>query len=64
MHRFVAALLLAGGSLAGCSLQPDPPPPIPPSAYGGMGDRMGQCLQYASESACLKQTWGGDDFGN
>lgn len=28
----------------------------PRAAYGGMGDRMGQCMEYASE------TWG--DFGN
>lgn len=63
MIRLMSAIMIAA-PLAGCSLQPDPPPQVQLSAYGGMGDRMGQCLQYASESACLKQTWGGDDFGN
>jgi hypothetical protein len=36
---------------------------MPLAAYGGMGDRMGQCMEYASESTCLKQTCGGADFG-
>ena len=64
MHRFVAVILLAATPLAACTLEPDPRPEVPLAAYGGMGDRMGQCMEYASESTCLKQTWGGDDFGN
>jgi hypothetical protein len=70
MQRFVAVILLAGSAttatqprtapLAACPLQPDPRPEVPLAAYGGMGD----CMEYASESTCLKQTWGGDDFGN
>jgi hypothetical protein len=52
---------IAVASLAACSLQPDPPPDVLLSAYGGMGDRMGKCMQYASESVCLRQTWGSED---
>ena len=48
MIRLISAVVIAV-PLAGCSLQPDPPPQVQLSAYGGMGDRMGQCLQYASE---------------
>ena len=51
-----AGLLLVA---AGCGLKPDPPPDIPPSAYGGMGAEMAKCMQYASESACQAQIWGG-----
>lgn len=67
MIRFATPLIFAtvlATVLAACSLQPDPPPEVPLSAYGGMGDRMGECMKYASESYCLKETWGGDDFGN
>lgn len=63
MIRF-AALIGSVATLAACGLQPDPPPEVPLSAYGGMGDRMGACMKYASESYCLRETWGGDDFGN
>ncbi len=45
-------------------VSPDPRPEVPLAAYGGMGDRMEQCMEYASESTCLKQTCGGADFGN
>lgn len=63
MTRLVVLIAIAAPLMA-CDLQPDPPPEVQLSAYGGMGDRMGQCMKYASESYCLKQTWGGDDFGN
>jgi hypothetical protein len=62
------AIVLAGVlgfslPLFACGLQPDPPLEIPQSAYGGMGDIMAHCMQYASESTCLRQTWGGDGDG-
>ncbi|MCU0838641.1 MAG: hypothetical protein MUE49_07950 [Rhodospirillales bacterium] len=47
--------------MVACSLQPDPPPEFPLSAYGGMGDVMAKCMQYASESVCYQQTWGSDE---
>lgn len=46
---------------AACSLSPTPPPSIPIEAYGGMGDRMAQCMQFASESYCEQQVWGGGE---
>lgn len=55
---FALAVLLA---LAGCGLQPDPPPEVSPSAYGGMGAEMAKCMQYASESYCLQEIWGGGE---
>ena len=44
---------------AGCGLQPDPPPSLPVTAYSGSGDVMAKCMQYASESYCERQIWGG-----
>lgn len=66
MKTTVSTALLAAMTLAAaaCGLKPDPPPQFPLSAYGGMGDRMAACMAYASESVCLRQTWGGDDFGD
>jgi len=55
------ALLIVATVLAGCGIQPDPPPDIPLSAYGGMGDVMAKCMQYASESYCYRNTWGSDE---
>jgi hypothetical protein len=55
------ALLIFATILAGCGIQPDPPPDIPLSAYGGMGDVMAKCMQYASESYCYRNTWGSDE---
>lgn len=60
MSNLVAAFVSVS-LLTACSLQPDHPPEVLLSAYGGMGDRMGECMRYASESACLRQTWGDDD---
>ncbi|MCU0838640.1 MAG: hypothetical protein MUE49_07945 [Rhodospirillales bacterium] len=57
MRRLVALMLPL--MLAGCGIQPDPPPEIPPSAYGGMGDMMAKCMEYGSESQCYRSTWGG-----
>ncbi len=60
----LAAILAAAATLVACGIQPDPPPEFPLSAFGGMGDVMAKCMQYASESTCLRQTWGGDDYGH
>lgn len=37
------------------------PQPIAKSEYGGTGDLMARCMQYASESYCERQIWGGDE---
>ena len=51
------ALLL----LAACGLRPDPPPSLPVTVYGGTGDLMARCMQYASESYCEREIWGGNE---
>jgi hypothetical protein len=55
----VAVILLAGAT--GCPVQVDPPPTVAPEAYGGMGDRMAECMQYGSESYCEREVWGGHE---
>ena len=40
-------MLAAVRLLAACSLQPDAPSRVLASAYGGMGDVVGKCMQYA-----------------
>lgn len=57
--RTLTLLVVAGALAAACAMQPDPPPSIPPSAYGGMGAEMAKCMQYASESYCYRQIMGG-----
>lgn len=47
--------------LAGCGLHPDPPPSFPVTAFGGTGDLMARCMQYASQSYCEQSIWGGDE---
>jgi hypothetical protein len=37
------------------------PQPIAKSDYGGTGDLMARCMQYASESHCEREIWGGDE---
>ena len=44
-----------------CQLTPDPPPQIDKSAYSGTGDLMARCMQYASESYCEREVWGGGE---
>ena len=34
---------------------------IAKSDYGGTGDLMARCMQYASESHCEREIWGGDE---
>jgi hypothetical protein len=47
--------------LAGCGLHPDPPPSFPATAFGGTGDLMARCMQYASQSYCEQDIWGGEE---
>lgn len=54
-------LLMAITVVTACIVQPDAPPQILASAYGGIGDRVGKCIQYASESTCIRQSWGSDE---
>ncbi len=61
-RRRVFGVLLtatATGLAAGCELHPDPPPQFESTNYGGEGDRMAQCMQFASESYCEQKIWGG-----
>ena len=54
----IVSVLAAASS---CGANSSTPPQIPQSAYSGTGDLMAQCMQYASESYCERQIWGGDD---
>lgn len=54
------ALAFALLVVAACSIQPDPPPHFASSAFGGMGNEMAKCMQYASQSYCEDQVWGGN----
>ena len=56
----VACLVLV--ATAACGLQPDPPPAFDRSDYSGTGDKMAACMQYASESYCERQVWGGNEL--
>lgn len=56
----LAASLLAG-SLAACGLEPDPPPVVPTEDYSGTGDLMAKCMQFASQSHCEQEIWGGGE---
>jgi hypothetical protein len=47
--------------VAGCGLQSDPPPSFPITDFGGTGDLMARCMQYASESYCEREVWGGNE---
>ncbi len=55
----IALFLLVAAS--GCGANSSAPPQIPQSAYSGTGDLMAQCMQYASESHCEREIWGGND---
>ncbi|MFO1128873.1 MAG: hypothetical protein U1E66_10650 [Rhodospirillales bacterium] len=63
MNRSLRLAAAAGAILvlAGCGLQPDPPPSFPITAFGGTGDLMSKCMAYASESYCEQQIWGGGE---
>jgi hypothetical protein len=55
----VVALLVPAA--AGCGLQPDPPPQFDRSDFSGTGDRMAACMQFASQSYCEQEVWGGNE---
>ena len=57
----LAAALGAILLLTGCTLRPDPPPSFPVTAFGGTGDLMARCMQFASQSYCEEQVWGGGE---
>lgn len=44
---------------AGCQFTPDPPPEFDKSDFSGTGDLMARCMQFASQSYCEQQIWGG-----
>lgn len=56
---------LAAGLMAlmlmACGSSPEQPLSIRKSDYSGTGDLMAQCMQYASESYCERDVWGGDE---
>jgi hypothetical protein len=59
--KVVSALFLLVAA-SGCSgSNSSPPPQIPQSAYSGTGDLMAQCMQYASQSYCEREIWGGNE---
>jgi hypothetical protein len=58
--KLVSALFLLVAT-GGCGSDAGPPSEIPKSAYSGTGDLMAQCMQYASESYCEREIWGGND---
>jgi hypothetical protein len=55
----IAVCVLVAAS--GCGANSSAPPQIPQSAYSGTGDLMAQCMQYASESYCEREIWGGGE---
>lgn len=57
----LAAGVLTLITLAACETDSSQSRSIPQSAYGGTGDVMARCMQYASESYCQREIWGGND---
>ena len=57
----VSLVCLMLGAAAACGLQPDPPPTFDRSEFSGTGDRMAQCMQFASQSYCEQEIWGGNE---
>lgn len=57
-----AAAVVLSSLVGGCGLQlqPTPPPQFDMVDFGGTGDLMTKCMQYASQSYCERQIWGGD----
>jgi hypothetical protein len=54
-----ACLVLVG--TAACELQPDPPPTFYRSDFSGTGDKMAECMAFASQSYCEREIWGGNE---
>ena len=59
LSRGLGALLIV--LITGACAADRNPQPIAKSEYGGTGDLMARCMQYASESYCERETWGGDE---
>ncbi|MBK8209519.1 MAG: hypothetical protein IPK78_05645 [Rhodospirillales bacterium] len=57
----IGAALLAIIATSGCALQPDQPAAFDRSDFSGTGDKMAACMQYASESYCEREIWGGNE---
>ena len=57
----LAAGVLTLITLAACETDSPQSRLIPQSAYSGTGDVMARCMQYASESYCQREIWGGND---
>jgi hypothetical protein len=53
------ALVLTTVIVAGCTMQPDPPPHFAASDFSGTGTEMAKCMQYSSQSNCETSVWGG-----
>ena len=49
-------------AISGCGLQPDPPPQFSQSDFNGTGDKMAACMQFASQSYCEREIWGGNEL--
>ena len=47
--------------VSGCGVKQDPPPQFSRSAFSGTGDLMAECMQYASQSYCEREIWGGNE---
>ena len=54
-----AVMVLA---ISGCGLQPAPPPQFSQSDFNGTGDKMAACMQFASQSYCEREIWGGNEL--
>ena len=64
IHRLslrASALGIVVLTAAGCGLQPDPPPQFNRADFSGTGDKMAACMQFASESYCEREIWGGNE---
>jgi hypothetical protein len=59
--RRAVGLLVLSLTIAGCGLTPDPPQQVDRSDYSGTGDLMAKCMQYASQSYCEREIWGGGE---
>lgn len=61
MAGAIGIVCLAIIATSGCGLQPDPPVAFDRSDFSSTGDKMSACMQYASESYCEREIWGGNE---
>ncbi|MBK8176731.1 MAG: hypothetical protein IPK66_16190 [Rhodospirillales bacterium] len=47
--------------VAACGLQPDPPPQFDSTDFAGTGKEMARCMEFASQSTCENEIWGGGE---